>query len=333
MTYDRDEVFLQEKLTAGLHPAEVDLWPAVAQGLPTGRAAQRARWLRPALCFVAPLLIAAGVLVGTAEFTNLRENPRPAFAPQANTGYAITYERQYFTLDSDLLAGMAANHKGEMAADGTMPGSVVINGRLHLDNEDSRAVYAKAARGYDSWAELTAATGLPLVQNPLLDAGKYDEDVSVRRYNTVQSESAAGEKTEVVASDADYAAAVIPIGCGELPDKVYLHFGKQLDGYRVEMMAVAYLGDAPSETAAAVFESERAGLTWTCESYPMANGNTALIPHCTSNPTSLPLVQSAAYFEQDGILYKVQCLPSGDVWARTQEEILVELRTVLDGFT
>ena len=61
----------------------------------------------------------------------------------------------------------------------------------------------KAARGYDSWAELTAATDLPLVQNPLLDAGKYDEDVSVRRYNTVQSESAAGEKTEVVASDAD----------------------------------------------------------------------------------------------------------------------------------
>ena len=202
MTYDRDEVFLQEKLTAGLHPAEVDLWPSVAQGLPTGRAAQRARWLRPALCLVAPLLIAAGVLVGTAEFTNLRENPRPAFAPQANTGYAITYERQYFTLDSDLLAGMAANHKGETAADGTLPGSVVINGRLHLDNKDSRAVYAKAARGYDSWAELTAATGLPLVQNPLLDAGKYDEDVSVRRYNTVQSESAAGEKTEVVASDA-----------------------------------------------------------------------------------------------------------------------------------
>ena len=72
---------------------------------------------------------------------------------------------------------------------------------------------------------------------------------------------------------------------------------------------------------------------WTCESYPMANGNTALIPHCTSNPTSLPWVQSAAYFEQDGILYKVQCLHSGDVWARTQKEILVELRTVLDGFT
>ena len=67
MTYDRDEVFLQEKLTAGLHPAEVDLWPAVAQGLPTGRAAQRARWLRPALCLVAPLLIAAGVLVGLSE--------------------------------------------------------------------------------------------------------------------------------------------------------------------------------------------------------------------------------------------------------------------------
>ena len=29
MTNDRDEEFLRTKLTDGLHPAEVDLWPAV----------------------------------------------------------------------------------------------------------------------------------------------------------------------------------------------------------------------------------------------------------------------------------------------------------------
>lgn len=333
MKYDRDETFLREKLTAGLHPTAVDVWPAVAEQLPAAHKMRRIRWLRLAVCVAAPLLIAAGVLVGTAEFTNLRENPRPSFAPQANTGYAITYERQYFTLDSDLLAGMIANHNGETAADGTKPGSINLSGRLHPDSADGRNLYAKAARGYDSWAELTAATGLPLVQNPLLDAGEDDEAVSVKRYITEWSESAAGDSAEFVATDTVYAAAVIPIGRGAVPGKVYLRMGKQIDGYRVEMMAVAYLGDNSKETAAAVFEKDRAGLTWTCESYPMANGNTALIPHCTSNPTSLPWVQSAAYFEQDGILYKVQCLPSGDVWARTQEEILVELRTVLDGFT
>ena len=71
------------------------------------------------------------MLAGTAEFTNLRENPRPSFAPEANTGYAITYERQYFALDEDLLAGMVANHNGEMSDDGWLPMNAKINGQLH----------------------------------------------------------------------------------------------------------------------------------------------------------------------------------------------------------
>ena len=29
MKYDREEAYLHEKLTGGLHPAGVDLWPAV----------------------------------------------------------------------------------------------------------------------------------------------------------------------------------------------------------------------------------------------------------------------------------------------------------------
>lgn len=39
MTNDRDEEFLRTKLTDGLHPAEVDLWPAVAEALPNARPA------------------------------------------------------------------------------------------------------------------------------------------------------------------------------------------------------------------------------------------------------------------------------------------------------
>ena len=105
MKYDREEAYLHEKLTGGLHPAGVDLWPAVAEHLPDAPPARHPRW-KLAICLAAPLLIAAGVLAGTAEFTNLRENPRPSFAPEANTGYAITYERQYFALDEDLLAGI-----------------------------------------------------------------------------------------------------------------------------------------------------------------------------------------------------------------------------------
>lgn len=34
MKYDREEAYLHEKLIGGLHPAGVDLWPAVAEHLP-----------------------------------------------------------------------------------------------------------------------------------------------------------------------------------------------------------------------------------------------------------------------------------------------------------
>ena len=128
MKYDREEAYLHEKLTDGLHPAGVDLWPAVAEHLPDAPPARHPRW-KLAICLATPLLIAAGVLAGTAEFTNLRENPRPSFAPEANTGYAITYERQYFALDEDLLAGMVANHNGEMSDDGWLPMNANINGQ------------------------------------------------------------------------------------------------------------------------------------------------------------------------------------------------------------
>ena len=40
MKYDREEAYLREKLTDGLHPADVDLWPAVAEHLPDARPAR-----------------------------------------------------------------------------------------------------------------------------------------------------------------------------------------------------------------------------------------------------------------------------------------------------
>lgn len=108
-----------------------------------------------------------------------------------------------------------------------------------------------------------------------------------------------------------------------------------LDGYNVEIMAVAYLGDAPKEMATDLYWQKSAGLTWQCESYPMANGNTALIPHCTSNPNSRPYIQSRAYFAQDGILYQVYCRPYTDslCYSASQENIWAELKVVLDGFS
>ena len=66
MKYDREEAYLREKLTDGLHPADVDLWPAVAEHLPDARPARH--WRRLCICLAAPLLIAAGVLAGTCRY-------------------------------------------------------------------------------------------------------------------------------------------------------------------------------------------------------------------------------------------------------------------------
>lgn len=85
MKYDREARICTRKLTGGLHPAGVDLWPAVAEHLPDAPPARHPRW-KLAICLAAPLLIAAGVLAGTAEFTNLRENPRPSLRRRLTPG-------------------------------------------------------------------------------------------------------------------------------------------------------------------------------------------------------------------------------------------------------
>ena len=75
MTFDRDEQFLHEKLSADLHPAPVDLWPAVAENLPA-KPHRRHLWL----CLAAPLLIAAGVVARGAQFRPAHEPP-PQLCP------------------------------------------------------------------------------------------------------------------------------------------------------------------------------------------------------------------------------------------------------------
>ena len=94
MTFDRDEQFLHEKLSADLHPAPVDLWPAVAENLPA-KPHRRHLWL----CLAAPLLIAAGVLA-RVEFTNLHNTPHPSYAPDAVGGYALHYTLTTHPLDT-----------------------------------------------------------------------------------------------------------------------------------------------------------------------------------------------------------------------------------------
>lgn len=323
MTYDRDEQFLHEKLSADLHPAPVDLWPAVAEALPA-KPHRRHLWL----CLAAPLLIAAGVAATGAQFTDLRTSPRPSFAPDATAGYVISYERQYYTLPTDLWAGMQANHDLEVAEDGTRPAGGIMFGRVYPDSHDKQNIYSKASRGYETWSAMAKATGLPLAENSVLDAG--EPEPAVQLFTRITADNGYWEESSLAQ------VGFIPIG-KEAPEKLYLKRMDYLNDpegrqYEIEVAAIAYLGDAPADTTAVNYFNKQAGLTWDCETYEMPNGCTALLPLCTSNPTSYTYYSTWAFFEKDGILYQLGCTPVGGYPSSTTEEDHRMLKQVLDGF-
>lgn len=323
MTFDRDEQFLHDKLSAELHPAPVDLWPAVAENLPA-KPHRRHVWL----CLATPLLIAAGVAATGAQFTDPRTNPRPSFAPDATAGYVISYERQYYTLPDDLWAGMQANHDLEAAGDGTRPALGIMFGRIYPTGSDKRNIYSKAARGYETWSAMAEATSLPLAENRVLDAGELEP--AVQLFTRVTADNGYWEESSLAQ------VGFIPVG-KETPEKLYLKRMDYLDDpegrrYEMELAAIAYLGDAPADTAAINCFNKQAGLTWDCETYEMPNGCTALLPVCTSNPTSYTYYSTWAFFEKDGILYQLGCTPIGGYFSSTTEQDQAMLKQVLDGF-
>ena len=274
--------------------------------------------------------------LGTVLRRTARSEVRPLYRAAAGAA-AFVLLLVLLRLGSVGLAGMVANHNGEMSGDGWLPMNAKINGQLHPTDADYADWYARAARGYDSWVEMTTATGLPLAQNTLLDEGDTSTFPSIAMYPSgmIDIPDEYDDGMPYTPKFQEYPAGFIPIGRGDTPDKLYLRTGVLLDSYNVEIMAVAYLGDAPKEMATDLYWQKSAGLTWQCESYPMANGNTALIPHCTSNPNSRPYIQSRAYFAQDGILYQVYCRPYTDslCYSASQENIWAELKVVLDGFS
>lgn len=292
MTFDRDEQFLHEKLSTDLHPAPVDLWPAVAENLPA-KPHRRHLWL----CLAAPLLIAAGVAATGAQFT-------------------------------DLWAGMQANHNLEAAADGTRPAGGIMHGRIYPNNHDKQNIYSKAARGYETWSAMAEATGLPLAGNSVLDAG--EPEPAVQLFIRITADNDYWEESSLAQ------VGFIPVG-NEAPEKLYL---KRMDylydpegrRYEIELMALAYLGDAPTDTTAINYFNKRAGLTWSCETYEMPNGCMALLPLCTSNPNSYTYYSTWAFFEKDGILYQLGCTPVAGYFNSDLEDDRAVLRQVLDGF-
>lgn len=351
MTPDRDETLLREALNAGLHPAETDLWPAVARALPAGEKRQRgrARIWRLAICLGAPLLLAAGALLGRAEFTNLRSNPRPSFAPDKNTGYAIQYDQTAYQLPDELMDSLQAHYDGVRDADGMPPMHAGLSGRnLPPSN-------GPGGRGYESWAALTKDTGLPLLQNDLLDSATPDNAISLSpdlkeelRLPDDWNEQSIEEHNAFY--DAYYGelwrlAGQWPAGFTAawkegVPQYLYPRRVDKLDsGYTVETMAQTAVAtvDRPAGTTTTehqIYWDKKAGLIWEVEEYTTSSGIVALLPICTSNGKGSPWLNSYAFFEHNGILYTLTVTPHKS-YADVQdsgETARAVLKEVLDSF-
>lgn len=351
MTPDRDETLLRRALQEGLHPAEIDLWPAVAQALPAGekRQKRRTRALRLAVCIGAPLLLAAGALLGRVQFTNLRTNPRPSFAPDKNTGYAIRYDQTAYALPDELMGSLMAHYNGEWDADGMPPM------QAHLSGRDLPPA-GPGSRGYTSWAELTRDTGLPLAQNALLDSGTPLEDsfslspdagevplpqnwadLSIEEHNAFY---------EAYYDELYRLAGGWPAGFSvEWEEDTPLQlFPRRMDmlekGYTVETQAYVLLAseDRPAGTSLAghqVYFDKKAGYVWEVEEYTTPSGITALLPRCISNGKTRPYLNSYAFFELNGIFYRLDVTPH-DGYGYLEdsgEAARAVLKEVLDSFT
>ena len=326
MTPDRDETLLRRALQEGLHPAETDLWPAVAQALPAGekRQKRRTRALRLAVCIGAPLLLAAGALLGRVQFTNLRTNPRPSFAPENNTGYAIQYDQTAYELPDKLMDSLMAHYNGERDADGMPPMQTSCGGR------NLPPKYGPGGRGYDSWADLTEATGLPLLQSELLDSGTpMDDSFCLSSGNAEISLPDNWEDLSMEEHNAYYKAYYEDLNrlAGGWPagfsveweeDTPLQLFPRRMDmlenGYTMETQAYVLLAskDRPAGTSLAghqVYFAKKAGLVWEVEEYTTPSGITALLPVCTSNGKTSPYLNSYAFFEWNGILYRLTVTP------------------------
>lgn len=351
MTPDRDETLLREALNAGLHPAETDLWPAVAQALPAGekRQRRRTRVLRLAICLGAPLLLAAGALLGRVEFTNLRTNPRPSFAPDKNTGYAIQYDQTAYALPDKLMESLQAHYNGQRDADGMPPMHAGLSGR------NLPPARGPGGRGYDSWADLTEDTGLPLLQNDLLDNGTPDSALSLFPDLKEQlplpddwNEQSIEEHNAFY--DAYYGelwrlAGQWPAGFtaewdGDTLQYLYpRRMDKLSNGYTIETQAYVLLAtpDRPAGTSCPghqVYFDKKAGLVWEVEEYTTPSGMVALLPLCTSNGKGSPWLNSYAFFEHNGILYTLTATPHtsyADV-EDSGETARAALKEVLDSF-
>lgn len=323
--------------------------PAAAAQAAAAPRPRRRPLRRLAVCLAAPLLLAAGVLASGADFTNLRDAPRPSFAPDATTGYAVSLPYRTFPADTlgqalqdDLQA--VAEDRWEVRED-DYADTLGIGGYTLLfdhgysmdryDNGNGSSCYGNA-RPFDQWQDVTDYTGLPLLRNTLLEdlrpgfdvvriLYRRDEDgiplLDSRGMRVVESTERPPCMVELVEEeDSGLTQININWSC------------RTEDDFQIELQAQAFAapaGEDPVEGLRHYLTEQRfSGLTWEAEQYTLPTGDVAVLPVCTSNPERYAN-GGLAYFVHDGILYGLKVYDYDD----TSAERADLLRQTLDSFS
>lgn len=302
MPNDYDETILQQRLQAGLHPADVDLWPAVASGLPAAdrRRTHTRRVAALAVCLGAPLLIAAGVYVGKITFVS---DPQDMKVQDTPADYQVQYTVHVYTGDDlapdfeQFLLDWHTDHADELAA------------TAH-EEEDGGVTYEETTVLQGTWADLAAQTGLPLLQSTVADAAD------------------ARLVTSPLAWQYD---AYTEDG---LPYNLIFRATTDLeDGRTLSCQTIVTMGPRSAterETTRqttlynSLLWSTAKDVDWKYEAYRLPTGDSAVIPYC-----GIARHRTYAFFTHEGIYYEVEL---NDPQAVTEADLITELKQSLDAF-
>lgn len=314
--------------------AQVRCPARAAQAAAAARPHRRPGW-RLAVCLAAPLLLAAGVLAGEATFTNLREDPRPSFAPQANTGYAVSLPYRTFPADT-----LGKELRGDLATPPVLYWEDCWISFGSYDDLFSYDVGRSHIRAFDQWQEVIDYTGLPLLQSDLLD--EMLPSYCASKSTTDYDESKKVVLDNGIVSRPMKKLAQYPIAVQSVEDtdsgRMEVHMiwtCRTAEDMHVQLQAQAFVsaeGEKSEESVLHKLYAQRTSLTWDVENYTLPTGDVAVLPVCTSNPMGFSS-NGIAFFTHNGIQYSIRVFGSDSGIHATPAQREKLLKEILDSFS
>lgn len=302
------------------------------------RPRRRPGW-RLAVCLAAPLLLAAGVLASETTFTNLREEPRPSFAPQANTGYAVSLPYRTFpadTLGEELRGDWLDLQKGYWDRNPNEYGLTISHYPLLFDYSYQK----RGSRFFEQWRDLLTYTGLPLLRNELLESMEPSAHITQSLYQQdANGLTVVDERGRSVIKSVKSFPLLLQLTEDDDNSRTQINIQwscKSEDNFYVLLHMQAFVvpeGTSSVEGIVNHLEAQKqSGLTWEAESYTLPTGDVAVLPIRTSNPNSFDN-GGLAYFSHNGIMYAVKVYASDLNLDSTPAQRTELLKEILDSFS